>query len=134
MSPLLHPMAPKILMFAPTLPKTHLTSTYQFPLALPLVSWPNTRTSIKLSEMWPTVLSTLSTNVRLPMKLAKMEALACIKDCDEEIAGLQVQLAQLHSTLSAYESPKGFSNNDGHVSNLISLSNGLFIPAKWVHQ
>jgi hypothetical protein len=63
-----------------------------------------------------------------------MEALACIKDHNEEIAGLQVQLAQLHSSLTAYECPEGFSNNDGHVPNLIPLGNSLFIPTKWVCQ
>jgi hypothetical protein len=63
-----------------------------------------------------------------------MEALARIKDRDEEIAGLQVQLAQLYGTLSAYEQPNDFSDNDGHVSNLIPLGNGLFVPTKWVRQ
>jgi hypothetical protein len=67
-------------------------------------------------------------------EIAKMEVLACIKDRDEEITNLQVQLAQLHGTLTTYERPDGFSNNDGRVPNLIPLSNGLFVPAKWVHQ
>jgi hypothetical protein len=69
------------------------------------------------------------------MKLPRwMEALACIKNHDEEIAGLQVQLAQLHGSLTIYEHPKGFSNNDSCIPNLIPLGNGLFVPTKWVHQ
>jgi hypothetical protein len=67
-------------------------------------------------------------------EIAKMEVLACIKDRDEEITNLQVQLAQLHSTLTTYECPDSFSDNDGRVPNLIPLSNGLFVPAKWVRQ
>jgi hypothetical protein len=67
-------------------------------------------------------------------EIAKMEVLSCIKDRDEEIVNLQVQLAQLHGTLTTYKRPEGFSDNDRHVPNLISLSNGLFVPTRWVRQ
>jgi hypothetical protein len=67
-------------------------------------------------------------------EVGKMEANARIKECDEEIAGLQVRLAQLEGSVDAYEKPEGFSINDGHIANLIPLNNGLFVPAKWVRQ
>jgi hypothetical protein len=67
-------------------------------------------------------------------EIAKLEANTCIKDRDEEIASLQVQITQLEGSLKAYNRLDSFSNNDGHVNNLIPLGNGLFIPAKWVHQ
>jgi hypothetical protein len=67
-------------------------------------------------------------------EVGKMEANARIKECDEEIAGLQVQLAQLEGAVDAYEKPEGFSINDGRIANLIPLNNGLFVPAKWVRQ
>jgi hypothetical protein len=67
-------------------------------------------------------------------KIMRLEANACIKDRDEEITGLQVQLAQLEGTLEAYDCPDGFSFNDRHINNLIPLGNGLFIPAKWIRQ
>ena len=65
-------------------------------------------------------------------EIAKMKVLSHIKDCNKKIANLQVQLAQLHSTLNTYERPKGFSNNDRCIPNLIPLSNGLYIPTKWI--
>jgi hypothetical protein len=67
-------------------------------------------------------------------KVGKMEANARIKERDEEIAGLQVQLAQLEGAVDAYKKPEGFSINDGRIANLIPLNNGLFVPAKWVRQ
>jgi hypothetical protein len=67
-------------------------------------------------------------------KIGKMEANARIKECDEEIAGLQVRLAQLEGDINAYEKLEGFSINDGRIANLIPLNNGLFVPAKWVRQ
>jgi hypothetical protein len=67
-------------------------------------------------------------------KVGKMEANARIKERDEEIAGLQVQLAQLKGAIDAYKKPEGFSLNDGRIANLIPLNNSLFIPAKWVRQ
>jgi hypothetical protein len=67
-------------------------------------------------------------------EVGKMEATARIKERDEEIAGLQVQLAQLEGAVDAYEKPEGFSLNDGRIANLIPLNNGLFVPAKWVQQ
>jgi hypothetical protein len=67
-------------------------------------------------------------------EVGKMEANARIKECDEEIAGLQVPLAQLEGAVDAYEKPEGFSINDGRIANLIPLNNGLFVPTKWVRQ
>jgi hypothetical protein len=67
-------------------------------------------------------------------EIAQMEANACIKDRDEEIAGLQVRLAQLEGSIDAYTCPEGFSNNNSRINCLIPLGNGLFIPAKWVCQ
>jgi hypothetical protein len=67
-------------------------------------------------------------------KVGKMEANAQIKERNEEIAGLQVQLAQLKGAIDAYKKPEGFSINDGRIANLIPLNNGLFVLAKWVRQ
>jgi hypothetical protein len=67
-------------------------------------------------------------------EVGKMEANARIKEHDEEIAGLQVRLAQLKGTVDAYKKLEGFSINDGCITNLIPLNNGLFVPAKWVRQ
>jgi hypothetical protein len=67
-------------------------------------------------------------------KVSKMEANVRIKERDEEIAGLQVQLAQLEGAIDAYKKLEGFSINDSHIANLIPLNNSLFIPAKWVRQ
>jgi hypothetical protein len=67
-------------------------------------------------------------------KVGKVEANARIKERDEEITGLQVRLAQLEGAADAYEKPEGFSINDGRITNLIPLNNGLFIPTKWVRQ
>jgi hypothetical protein len=67
-------------------------------------------------------------------EIARMEANARIKDRDEEIAGLQVRLAQLEGSIDAYARPEGFSDNDGRIDRLIPLGNGLLIPAKWVRQ
>jgi hypothetical protein len=67
-------------------------------------------------------------------EVGKIEANARIKECNEEIAGLQVRLAQLEGSADAYEKPEGFSINNGRIANLIPLNNGLFVPAKWVRQ
>jgi hypothetical protein len=48
--------------------------------------------------------------------------------------GLQVQLTQLEGSADAYKKLEGFSTNDGCITNLIPLNNGLFIPTKWVRQ
>jgi hypothetical protein len=67
-------------------------------------------------------------------EVGKMEANARIKECNEEITGLQVQLTQLEGDVNAYEKLEGFSTNDGRTANLIPLNNGLFVPTKWVRQ
>jgi hypothetical protein len=67
-------------------------------------------------------------------EVGKMEANAQIKERNEEIVGLQVWLAQLKGATDAYKKLEGFSVNDGRITNLILLNNGLFIPAKWVRQ
>jgi hypothetical protein len=67
-------------------------------------------------------------------EIVRMEANTRIKDRDEEIAGLQVRLAQLEGSIDAYARPEGFSDNDGRIDRLIPLGNRLFIPAKWVRQ
>jgi hypothetical protein len=67
-------------------------------------------------------------------EISKTEANTQIKECNEEIAGLQVRLAQLEGAVDAYEKLEGFSINDGCIANLIPLNNGLFVPTKWVRQ
>jgi hypothetical protein len=67
-------------------------------------------------------------------EIGKTEANAQIKEHNKEIVGLQVQLAQLEGAANTYEKLEGFSVNDGCITNLILLNNGLFIPAKWVRQ
>jgi len=70
----------------------------------------------------------------LAHEIAKMEVLTRIKDRDEEIAQLQVQLAQLHGAISSYERPEGFQDNNGRIPNLIPLGNGISVNAKWIKQ
>ena len=70
----------------------------------------------------------------LAHEMAKMEILGRIKDRDEEIAQLQVQLAQLHGTALPYDRPEGFQDNNGRIPNLIPIGGGLSVAAKWVKQ
>jgi hypothetical protein len=66
----------------------------------------------------------------LAHEIAKMDVLARIKDRDEEIAQLQVQLAQLHGAALAYDRPEGFQDNNGQIPNLIPIGGGLSVAAK----
>jgi hypothetical protein len=70
----------------------------------------------------------------LAHEIAKMEVLARIKDRDKEIAQLQVQLAQLHGATITYERPEGFQDNNGQIPNLIPISGGFSVTAKWIKQ
>jgi hypothetical protein len=51
----------------------------------------------------------------LAHEIAKMEANSQIKEHNEEIVDLQVQLAQLEGSANAYEKLEGFSTNNGHI-------------------
>jgi hypothetical protein len=70
----------------------------------------------------------------LAHEIAKMEVLGHIKDRDEEIAQLQVQLAQLHGATLPYERPEGFQDNNGRIPNLIPIRGGVSVAAKWIKQ
>jgi hypothetical protein len=70
----------------------------------------------------------------LAHEIAKMEVLSRIKDRDEEIAQLQVQLAQLHRAALPYDRPEGFQDNNRRIPNLIPIGGGLSVAAKWIKQ